>query len=76
MAYAEDVERLIPADQVRQLFNEAFNYFTEINYRDKKADDEGARRLAEAHAKGWEKVAKSIDEGFREVARAIRDSSR
>jgi hypothetical protein len=86
MAYADDLERALPVDQLRMTLIELYRFVQEANNdrdvvaknsdKSERAADERARRLAEAHAKGWEQVARAIDSGFRDVAQAIRDSNR
>ncbi len=86
MAYADDLERALPASEVRATLIELYRFVQEANNdrdvaaknanKSDRAADERARRLAEAHARGWEQVARAIDNGFREVAQAIRDSKR
>ena len=86
MSYAEEVERILPPDHVRQLVEQAYNYFFEANRlaeeaakrepENRRAIEERTRRMAEVDQQGWDKVARAISDGFREVASAIRDSNR
>ena len=86
MSYADDIERVLPANHVHDLVGEAYKFFfesnrlieeAEKNSRDTgRAAEERTRRIAEAHQQGWDKVARAINDGFREVAAAIRDSRR
>ncbi|MEU4558490.1 hypothetical protein AB0F72_08870 [Actinoplanes sp. NPDC023936] len=86
MAYADDVQRVLHPEHIRELVEQAYTYFTEANRlteeaarRDRdngRALEERTRRIAEVHQRGWDQVARAINDGFRDVAQAIRDSNR
>jgi hypothetical protein len=75
MSYADDLEKTVPADHIRQIMLEASDYFTDADKRERAADDRN-KRIADAHARGWEQVARAITDGFRLVAQAIENNSR
>jgi uncharacterized protein YukE len=61
--------------KLNQLVHDAQNWLDDAAKRERDAD-ERAKRIADAHARGWEQVAKAINEGFRMVADAVRDNRR
>lgn len=65
----------VPNWKLNQLAHDAQGWFDDARKREQAAD-ERAKRIADAHARGWEQVAKAISDGFRLVADAVRDNRR
>lgn len=61
----------VPNWKLNRLVEDAQRYFDEARERERNAD-ERAKRIGDAHARGWEQVAKAVNDGFRLVADAIR----
>lgn len=62
----------VPNYLLRQIADDINGWFREADKRERDTE-QNTRRLAEVHAKGWEQVAKAINDGFRLVAEAVRD---
>lgn len=61
--------------KLNQAVHDALNWLGDADKRERSAD-ERSKRIADAHAKGWEQVARAINDGFKMVADAIRDNRR
>ncbi len=61
----------VPNYLLRQVVDDAVSWFSEADKRERSAD-ERAKRIADAHREGWDKVARAVNDGFRAVADAIR----
>lgn len=62
----------VPNWKMNQVVHDALSWFDDAEKRERSAD-ERTKRIADAHARGWEQVARAINDGFRLVADAIRD---
>jgi triosephosphate isomerase len=65
----------VPNWKMNQVVHDALSWFADADKRERDAD-ERAKRIAEAHTRGWDQVAKAVNDGFRLVAQAIRDNRR
>lgn len=65
-------EDAVPPHHLKQYIEEAHDFFAAADQRERNAD-ERSKRIAEAHTRGWEQVARAINDGFRLVAKAISD---
>lgn len=61
--------------KLNQAVHDALNWFSDADKRERAAD-ERTKRIADAHARGWEQVARAVNDGFKMVADAIRDNRR
>lgn len=57
--------------KLNQAVHDALNWFGDAEKRERAAD-ERAQKIADAHSRGWDQVARAINDGFKMVAEAIR----
>lgn len=63
-------EDAVDPEHIRQTMVEAQRFFDDADKRERNADQR-AKLVADAHVRGWELVARAINDGFRMVAQAI-----